>query len=98
MPRLGDILIRLGFCSAAQVQEGLAAQVLYGGRLGTNLIELGHIDLDRLARALARRARLPAALAGHFERRDLAVQARVPAELAAKLRAVPLGKIGRAHV
>jgi hypothetical protein len=93
VPRLGDILIRLGFCSAAQVQEGLAAQVLYGGRLGTNLIELGHIDLDRLARALARRARLPAALAGHFERRDLAVQARVPAELAAKLRAVPLGKL-----
>ncbi|MBK9030935.1 MAG: hypothetical protein IPL61_06275 [Myxococcales bacterium] len=93
MPRLGDILTKLGYCTPEQVQEGLAAQVLYGARLGTNLIELGHIDLDRLARALARRTKLPAALAGHFERRDLAIQSRIPADLAAKLRAVPLGKL-----
>lgn len=93
MPRLGDILTKLGMCTPEQVQEGLAAQVLYGARLGTNLVELGHINLDNLARALARRAKLPAALAGHFERRDLAIQSLVPAELAAKFRAVPLGKL-----
>lgn len=91
--RLGDTLIRLGYCSAAQVHEGLAAQVVYGARLGTNLIELGHLDLDRLARALAKRHKMPAALAGHFERRDLLIQAKVPAELAAKLFAVPLGRL-----
>jgi hypothetical protein len=93
VPRLGDILVKLGLCTPEQVQSALAAQVLYGARLGTNLIELGHINLDNLARGLARRAKLPAALAGHFERRDLTIQARVPAELAAKLKAVPLGKL-----
>ncbi len=93
VPRLGDILVKLGLCTLEQVQGALAAQVLYGARLGTNLIELGHINLDDLARGLARRAKLPAALAGHFERRDLTIQARVPAELAAKYKAVPLGKL-----
>ena len=93
VPRLGDILVKLGLCTPEQVQSALAAQVLYGARLGTNLIELGHINLDNLARGLARRAKLPAALAGHFERRDLTIPARVPAELAAKLKAVPLGKL-----
>jgi Type II secretion system (T2SS), protein E, N-terminal domain len=75
------------------VQEGLAAQVVYGARLGTNLIELGHLDLDTLTRGLARRSRIPAALAGHFERRDLAIQSKVPGELAAKIAAVPLGRL-----
>ncbi|MEZ4400027.1 MAG: hypothetical protein R3B06_08410 [Kofleriaceae bacterium] len=93
MPRLGEILVKLGYCSAEQVSEGLAAQVLYGARLGTNLVELGHINLDNLARALARRSKAPAALAGHFERRDLAIQGRLPSELAAKHHAVPLGKL-----
>lgn len=75
------------------MQAGLAAQVLYGGRLGTNLVELGFIDLDGVARGLARRTRAPAALGGHFERRDLGIQSRLPAELAAKLRAVPIGRL-----
>ena len=53
--RLGDILVKLGLCTPEQVQSALAAQVLYGARLGTNLIELGHVNLDNLARGLARR-------------------------------------------
>lgn len=93
MPRLGDILVELGLCTAPQVHAGLSAQVLYGGRLGTNLVEQGVIDLDGVARGLARRLRLPAALGGHFERRDLAIQARMPSDLAAKLRAVPIGRL-----
>jgi len=93
VPRLGDILIELELCTDEQIHAGLAAQVLYGGRLGTNLVELGFLDLDGVARGLARRTRVPAALAGHFERRDLTLQAKLPAELAAKLRAVPIGRL-----
>ncbi len=93
VPRLGDILVDLDLCTNEQIHAGLAAQVLYGGRLGTNLVELGYLDLDGVARGLARRTRVPAALGGHFERRDLAIQARLPPELAAKLRAVPIGRL-----
>src|SRR5215208_105393 len=44
--RIGQILVAAGRLSPAQLDEALRAQVLYGGRLGTNLVELGHVDLD----------------------------------------------------
>lgn len=78
-----------------QLHEGLQTQVLYGGRLGTNLVELGYLTLDALAKALARRHRLPAALGQHFERCDPALQARLPVEVASKWRAVPIGRLAQ---
>jgi len=95
VPRLGEILVHLQLISDAQLHEGLQAQVLYGGRLGTNLVELGHLTLDDLAKALARRHRLPAALGAHFDRCDPGLQARVPAEIAGKWRAVPIGRLAQ---
>jgi hypothetical protein len=44
-----------------QLQEGIQHQVLYGGRLGTSLFELGFITEERLADALARAHGVPAA-------------------------------------
>ena len=37
-----------------QLQEAIQHQVLYGGRLGTSLYELGFITEERLTDALAR--------------------------------------------
>lgn len=37
-----------------QLQEAIQHQVLYGGRLGTNLLELGYITEPRLQEALSR--------------------------------------------
>jgi len=37
-----------------QLEEGIQHQVLYGGRLGTNLFELGYITEERLQEALSR--------------------------------------------
>jgi len=91
--RLGQILVSAGRITPAQLDEGLRAQVLYGGRLGTNLVELGHVDLDGLALALARQHAIPAALRKHFERCDLAVQGQLPAGLAAQWKVVPIGHL-----
>jgi hypothetical protein len=52
--RLGDILIGMGAASAAAVDEALDRQILFGGRLGTNLLELGAVQEDALAAALGR--------------------------------------------
>ena len=35
----------------SQLEEALKAQILYGGRLGTNLVELSLLDLDTLGRS-----------------------------------------------
>lgn len=52
--RLGELLVREGKISEADLKEALEAQVIHGGRLGTNLLELGLIDEPTLAAALGK--------------------------------------------
>ena len=46
--KLGTLLLRNAAIGLAQLEAALRNQVLYGGRLGTNLVELGFIDLEML--------------------------------------------------
>lgn len=94
MARLGELLLASGLVTAEQVEQGLRAQVMWGARLGTNLVELGHLELDDLARMLGRQHRVPAALTRHFERADRALQQRLPAALAERHGVVPLFRAG----
>ena len=75
------------------VERALRTQAVQGGRLGTNLIEQLALGLDEMAEALGRQHDMPAALQRHFDRADPAVQARLPPEIAAAWRAVPLGRL-----
>ena len=54
MSILARILKDRGIVTERQLQDAIQHQVLYGGRLGTNLYELGHIDEDRLQQALSK--------------------------------------------
>jgi hypothetical protein len=90
MPRLGELLVAEGLVTADQVEQALRAQVMWGARLGTNLIELGCLDVDGLSRALGRQHQLPVALARHFERADPELGRRVPRELAERFSFLPL--------
>lgn len=54
MPRLGSLLLEEKLITQAQLEEGLETQVVYGGRLGTNLVELGFVKEPDLARVLGR--------------------------------------------
>ena len=54
MARLGDMLVEEKLCSAAQIEEGLETQVVHGGRLGTNLVELGFLPEKELGRMLGK--------------------------------------------
>lgn len=88
--RLGEVLVEAAVITREQLAEALRAQVVWGARLGTNLVELGHISLDDLAKGLGKLHQLPAALANHFERADPALQQKLPPALADKLACVPL--------
>lgn len=59
MPILGRILRDRGIVSERQLEEAVQHQVLYGGRLGTNLFELGFITEERLQEALAKAHGVP---------------------------------------
>lgn len=50
--RLGELLIQEKLITPQALEEALEAQVVHGGRLGTNLLELGFISEKDLARML----------------------------------------------
>ncbi|MBA3451913.1 MAG: hypothetical protein H0T42_02310 [Deltaproteobacteria bacterium] len=93
MARLGELLVAGGLLTRAQCEQALHAQILWGGRLGTSLIELGSLDLDVVARTLGRQQGLPAALGHHFETADTDLQQRLSAELAERFACIPLLRI-----
>lgn len=90
MRRLGEHLVQAGLIKREQLAEALRAQVVWGARIGTNLIELGHLEIDDLSRTLGRQLKMPAALASHFERADPALQKKLPKDVATHLRCIPL--------
>lgn len=59
MPILARILRDRGIVTERQLQAAIQHQVLYGGRLGTSLYELGFITEERLREALARSHGVP---------------------------------------
>ncbi len=50
--RLGELLIQEKLVSPEALEEALESQVVHGGRLGTNLLELGMLSEKDLARML----------------------------------------------
>ncbi len=95
MPRLGELLVAAKILTIEQVEQALRAQVMWGGRLGTNLIELGYLDLDALSKAVARQHHQPAALARHFDKADPELQRMLSADVAERYSCVPLARAGQ---
>jgi hypothetical protein len=88
--RIGALLIEAGAITSDQLQMALRQQDTAGGRLGTNLVELGFTDEKTIAQVLARQLSIPSASAAQLERIPQSVLALVPAPLAERVRAVPL--------
>jgi Type II secretion system (T2SS), protein E, N-terminal domain len=59
MPRLGELLLTEKLIDAAKLEEALETQVIHGGRLGTNLVELGFLAEADLARVLGAQHQMP---------------------------------------
>jgi hypothetical protein len=87
---LGEILVQEGKITTAQLDEALKSQVIFGGRLGTNLVELGFIDDAELTRALGRRFGVPCVEGDQLIGLPRKVLQLLPRELVEKYRAIPL--------
>ncbi len=86
--RLGDILVEMKACTPQELQAGLQTQAIFGGRIGTNLLELGIVDESQLAAALTKAYGVPC-LTGEIRPEEEAIAA-VPAQLVGRLGFVPL--------
>jgi hypothetical protein len=94
LPILARILRDRGVVTERQLQEAIQHQVLYGGRLGTNLYELGFVTEERLQDALARAHGVPA-LAVDLRSVQPEVVGLVPKALAVKHKVFPYRLQGR---
>ena len=59
MATLGEMLVRDKVISKGQLEEAIQNQVIFGGRLGTNLIEMRLLDEPTLTKYLARKHGVP---------------------------------------
>lgn len=92
--KLGTLLLRNAAISLTQLEAALRAQVIYGGRLGTNLVELGFVDLDALATVLGELTQLPVATRVLLENAHAEAIALIDGPTAERLGAMPIA-VGR---
>lgn len=90
MERLGQYLVERNLISEDQLNEALQCQAVFGGRLGTNLVELGYLSLEDLARLLGVRAGLPVAPVEWLESPQPDALDAVPRELCEQLKLLPM--------
>jgi hypothetical protein len=97
MPRITllEMLSGAGVIDRRQFDEALQNRVLYGGKIGTSLIELGFVREDDLAKFLGRKLEVPFVPADFLLNIPQEVIALLPPELARKYHAVPLKLSGR---
>ncbi|WP_298268629.1 general secretion pathway protein GspE [Geobacter sp.] len=93
--KLGEMLVKAGLVTPAALDDALKSQVIFGGKLGTNLIEMGCLDEEELARMLSRQLRV-----AYVDPRELMevppeVISLIPEEMAESYRLVPLRLEGR---
>lgn len=93
--RLGELLIKKNLLTQAQLEEALQAQVIFGGKLGTVLIEMGLISEDKLAEVLANLLNIPCAKPGQLQKIPEEVIKIISPELAEKHKVVPVAVNGK---
>ena len=96
--KLGTLLLRNAAIGLSQLEAALRNQVLYGGRLGTNLVELGYLDLEMLSAYLAELSGYPIATPTLLDQVDTTLLDKLGAEDAHRLRAIPLGMLADGQV
>lgn len=88
--KLGTLLLRNAAIGLSQLEGALRNQVLYGGRLGTNLVELGFIDLELLSTYLAELNGFPMATPTLLDEAQPELLDRIGSDDAHRLRSIPL--------
>lgn len=88
--RLGEMLLRDGRLTEAQLKQALTAQAKDGGRLGTVLFEHGLVDLEALTVYLGLELGIPIATGAMLERAKRAAVRLLQPATAFKFKVVPL--------
>lgn len=88
-------LVERGLVAPGRMDDVLQRQVVFGGALDTNVLELGLVDEARLTEVLASLHKLPPAAAELLERHDPRVVNLFPGRLVKKYQVLPVYVAGR---
>jgi len=91
--RIGELLLKEKRITPEQLQEALNYQRANGGKLGFNLIKLGHVKDEEITALLSKQYGVPSIALGQFEI-DPAVVKLIPADTAQKYQIMPLSRAG----
>jgi hypothetical protein len=91
---LSSLIVQREVATMRQVEDALAHQVIYGGDLITNLLEVASVNEAALTQLLAESAKVRAAPAGELPLATDAVRGLISGEIATKWSIVPLGVPG----
>src|SRR5690242_14933315 len=88
--RIGELLVKHQIVTEGQLSEALRAQELFGGRVGTNLVELGYLSEQALAQFLSTQLGIPHIAASELDAVPEEALKLVPRALAEKYKVVPV--------
>ncbi|OGF59025.1 MAG: type IV-A pilus assembly ATPase PilB [Candidatus Fischerbacteria bacterium RBG_13_37_8] len=91
--KLGEILIKHSLISRDQLDKALEHQRTNGGKLGSNLVQLGFVTEDDITRCLSKQFGVPSVNLSFFEI-DGSVLELVPSEVCRKYDLIPVNKAG----
>lgn len=93
--RLGEMLLKVGALTQGQLEQVLNAQSIYGGRLGTNLVEMGFVEEEELAYVLSEQLGVPYVDPAELRAIPEPLLAILPLEMVQRYRVLPLALDGR---
>jgi type IV pilus assembly protein PilB len=91
--RLGQLLITSNIITEDQLKDALSLQRKEGGRLGTNLVKLGHITEEKLVAFLSRQYNVPAVNLTDYKI-DPSLLKLIPIDMARKYLIMPVARVG----
>ena len=88
--KLGEMLVKEGKLTSAELEETLKGQAIFGGRFGTNLVEMGFLDEHELTYFLSRKTGVPHASSEQLMNIPPQVIRLLPEDAVRKYRVVPI--------
>ncbi|MEO7658042.1 MAG: type IV-A pilus assembly ATPase PilB [Pyrinomonadaceae bacterium] len=91
--KLGEILVRENLITSQQLRETLEYQRANGGRLGSNLVRLGHVSDDVVTAVLSRQYGVPSINLDLFQIETDVIKL-ISEDVATKYSVLPISKVG----
>lgn len=88
--KLGELLLKAGVVTEAQLKQALDEQRRWGGKLGEILVRMTFLDEETLTKALSRQLGIPRAELEELPPISRALTGKIPRDVARDLQVVPL--------